>query len=93
MSQELKITLLDKTLSVACPEGQAGALLESADMLNKQMLKVQKGKPTSSLLNVALISALNISYELLDSKSKQQSDNEKLVELSQRIEKSLSQQS
>ena len=89
MSQELKITLLEKTLTVACPDGQAGALLESADLLNKKMHMIQQSKPTSSLLNIALISALNISFELLDTQNKQQVDNDKVTELSQRIDKSL----
>ena len=52
MNQELTITLLDKTLSVACPPGQESALLESAQLLNEQMLKVQLKKPSASLLEI-----------------------------------------
>ncbi len=81
MSQELTITLLDKSLTVACPPGQAGALLESADILNKQMQKVQAQKPTLSLLNIALLSALNISHELLTHTSSIQANNEAIEKL------------
>lgn len=81
MSQELTITLLDKSLTVACPPGQAGALLESADILNKQMQKVQAQKPTLSLLNIALLSALNISHELLTHTTSTHASNEAIEKL------------
>jgi len=85
MSQELTITLLEKSLTVACPPGQAGALLESADILNKQMLKVQAQKPTLSLLNIALLSALNISHEVLTHRSSIQASGEAIEQLCQAV--------
>lgn len=81
MSQELTITLLDKSLTVACPPGQAGALLESADILNKQMLKVQEQKPTLSMLNIALLSALNISHQLLTQQASSKASGEAIENL------------
>lgn len=89
MSQELTITLLDKTLSVACPPGKSAALLESAQLLNEQMLKVQRKKPTASLLNVALIAALNVSYELLEQQNQHGVDNESMTQLSELVSQAL----
>ncbi|OIQ47377.1 MAG: hypothetical protein BM565_06955 [Gammaproteobacteria bacterium MedPE] len=89
MSQELTITLLDKTLSVACPAGQAEALLESAQLLNEQMLKVQQKKPSASLLNVALIAALNLSYELLENKNRQIANEQSMTQLSELVTQAL----
>jgi len=89
MNQELTITLLDKALSVACPPGQAEALLESAQLLNKQMLKVQQKKPSASLLNVALIAALNISYELLEHKNKHSVNEQSMSQLSELVSQAL----
>ena len=89
MSQELTITLLDKTLSVACPVGRAEALLESAQLLNEQMLKVQQKKPSASLLNVALIAALNLSYELLENKNQQIANEQSMTQLSELVAKAL----
>lgn len=91
MSQELTITLLDKTLSVACPEGQSAALLESAKLLNEQMQKVQRKQPSASLLNVALIAALNISYELLAHKNQHKADEHTITQLSELVTQALSQ--
>lgn len=85
MSQELTITLLDKTLTVACPTGQAAALLASAELLNEHMRKVKKKKPTASLLNVSLIAALNISHELLEHREKHLIDEKSLTQLSDLI--------
>jgi cell division protein ZapA len=89
MNQELTVTLLDKTLSVACPPGQSAALLESAQLLNKQMLKVQRKKPSASLLNVALIAALNISYELLEHKNQPTVDEQTINRLSELVTQAL----
>lgn len=90
MNQELTVTLLDKTLSVACPPGQSAALLESAQLLNKQMLKVQRKKPSASLLNVALIAALNISYDLLEQKNQHLVDEQSMNRLSELLSQALS---
>ena len=94
MSQQLEIMLLDKKMIVACPEGQAAALLESADILNKKMSEMRQKLPTTSLLNVALMSALNISNELINVRQ-QHKDSEhaiaqSLMNLATTIEKTLS---
>ena len=83
MTQKLEITLLEKTMTIACPQGQASALLESADILNQKMREIQSKSPTTSLLNIALMSALNLSAELLMAKQNQQADSS---ELSQRLD-------
>jgi len=85
MSQELTITLLDKTLTVACPAGQTAALLASTELLNEHMRKVKAKKPTASLLNVALIAALNISHELLEHQEKYLIDEKSMSQLSDLI--------
>ncbi|MDP2560409.1 cell division protein ZapA [Psychrobium sp. 1_MG-2023] len=89
MSQELKITLLDKPLTIACPDGQASALLESAALLNEQMRTIQQKKPTTSLLNIALIAALNICHELLTHQQQHQLDSDKITLLTQLVEQAL----
>ena len=94
MSQQLEIMLLDKKMIVACPEGQAAALLESADILNKKMSEMRQKLPTTSLLNVALMSALNISNELINVRQQHQDSDhamaQSLMNLSTTIEKTLS---
>lgn len=94
MTQKLEITLLEKTMTVACPRGQASALLESADILNKKMAEIQNKSPTTSLLNIALMSALNISNELISARQQQQDDDHNLTErlnsLAETIEQALS---
>lgn len=93
MNQQLEIMLLDKKMIVACPKGQAAALLESADILNKKMLEIQQKSPTTSLLNVALMSALNISNELIsvrdEHKNSDQAMTQSLMTLATTIEKAL----
>ena len=94
MSQQLEIMLLDKKMIVACPEGQAAALLESADILNKKMSEMRQKLPTTSLLNGALMSALNISNELINVRQQHQDSDhamaQSLMNLATTIEKTLS---
>ncbi len=80
MNKKLDITLLGKTMSVACPEGQESALLESADLLNSKLAEVESKTPAASLLNIALISALNISFELLSEKNSQDLHSQSIVD-------------
>jgi len=89
MNQELTITLLDKTITVACPTGQAPALLASTELLNEHMRKVKAKKPTASLLNVALIAALNITNELLEHQEKHLIDEKSISQLSDLITQAL----
>ncbi|KMT63974.1 cell division protein ZapA [Catenovulum maritimum] len=88
MSQQLDITLLDRKLTVACPAGQEDALLESAEILNKKLTEMQAKTPNANPINVALIAALNLCYELNENKQKQQNEElDNLVKIEQLSEK------
>ncbi len=80
MNKKLDITLLGKTMSVACPEGQEAALLESAELFNKKLAEIEAKTPAASLLNIALISGLNICFELLSEKNNQDQHSHSIVE-------------
>lgn len=67
MSQPHTVTvkILDKDYQVACPEEQEAQLVVSAKYLDKQMRSIRETGKVIGLERIAVMAALNISYELL----------------------------
>lgn len=67
MSQANTVTvkILDKDYQVACPEEQETELVVSAKYLDKQMRGIRDSGKVIGLERIAVMAALNISYELL----------------------------
>lgn len=61
------VTLLDKDYQVACPKGQQEALQQSANYLDSQMRNIRANGKVIGLERIAVMAALNISNELLQS--------------------------
>lgn len=59
------VKILDKEYQVACPEEQEAELVVSAKYLNKQMRGIRDSGKVIGLERIAVMAALNISYELL----------------------------
>ena len=70
MSAETVIVkILGKDYQVACPPGQQQALIESASYLDGQMASIRQNGKVIGLERIAVMAALNISYELLQTGS------------------------
>ena len=67
MSQPHTVTvkILEKEYQVACPEDQEAELVVSAKYLDKQMRSIRDTGKVIGLERIAVMAALNISYELL----------------------------
>lgn len=59
------VKILDKEYQVACPEEQEAQLITSAKYLDKQMRKIRDSGKVIGLERIAVMAALNISFELL----------------------------
>ena len=59
------VKILDKEYQVACPEEQEAALVTSAKYLDKQMRGIRDTGKVIGIERIAVMAALNISYELL----------------------------
>jgi cell division protein ZapA len=59
------VKILDKDYQVACPEDQEAQLVVSARYLDKQMRSIRDTGKVIGLERIAVMAALNISYELL----------------------------
>lgn len=63
----VSVKILDKEYQVACPEDQEADLVVSAKYLDKQMRDIRETGKVIGLERIAVMAALNISYELLQS--------------------------
>ncbi|WP_116368022.1 cell division protein ZapA [Parahaliea mediterranea] len=59
------VRILDKDYQVACPQEQQSELLVSARYLDKQMRAIRDTGKVIGVERIAVMAALNISYELL----------------------------
>jgi cell division protein ZapA len=64
-AETVVVKILGKDYQVACPPGQRNALIESASYLDQQMASIRKNGKVIGLERIAVMAALNISYELL----------------------------
>lgn len=71
MSQPNTVTvkILDKEYQVACPQEQEAELVSSAKYLDKQMRGIRNSGRVIGLERIAVMAALNTSYELLQASS------------------------
>jgi cell division protein ZapA len=66
-NNSVTVRILDKEYQVACPEEQQAALVTSARYLDRQMRSIRDTGKVVGGERIAVMAALNISYELLQS--------------------------
>ncbi len=64
----LDIKIMDKDYRVACPSDQQASLLESANFLNDRLNEIKNKGSIIGTERIAIMAALNLAHELLDSK-------------------------
>lgn len=83
------VKILDKEYQVACPPEECSALLQSAHILDEKMRMIKNAGSVIGLERIAVMAALNLSHELLQSKSGTEaspSNTETLQRLQEKIE-------
>lgn len=66
-AQPISVSILDKDYKIACPTGEQPALLASAKYLDSKMREVRDSGNIIGSERVAVITALNITNDLLNS--------------------------
>ena len=64
------VTLLGREFRVACPEHERDSLLAAAAYLDRKLREVQASGKVIGTERAAIIAALNISHELLESRAR-----------------------
>lgn len=68
----VSVKILDKEYEVACKAEERSALLDSAELLNSKMLEIRSSGKVTGVDRIAIMAALNMANELLQ--SRQQDD-------------------
>lgn len=89
------VPILGKLYSVRCPESEVQALQAAAQYVNKRMEEVQESGKAINLERIAIITALNIAFEYLQSDQQQsglvQKVNQRISQIQEKLEAALSQ--
>lgn len=91
-TQTVSVKILDKEYQVACPTEQQQGLLQAAQHLDAQMRDIRSTGKVIGLERIAVMAALNISFELLQTQQQgasSQSESAVVKRISERIEDTL----
>ncbi|WP_028671114.1 cell division protein ZapA [Saccharospirillum impatiens] len=83
--QTLTVTILDREYRVACPEGQEPKLEEAARALDRKMKEIRVTGKVFGIERIAVMAALNLTRELLDTSPVAAHDQDTLARLEQKI--------
>lgn len=91
----VSVRILEKEYQVACPIDERSALLDAAEMLNSKMREIRDGGNVVGLDRIAVMAALNLANELLQSRTRDGSSESgltgKIRQLRERVESALNQ--
>jgi cell division protein ZapA len=91
----VSVRILEKEYQVACPIDERSALLDAAEMLNSKMREIRDGGNVVGLDRIAVMAALNLANELLQSRNRDSSSDSgltgKIRQLRERVESALNQ--
>ncbi|HEX7417510.1 MAG TPA: cell division protein ZapA [Steroidobacteraceae bacterium] len=68
----VSVRILDKEYFVACPYEERSALLDSAEYLNTKMREIRDSGKIVGVDRIAVMAALNVANELLQSRGREQ---------------------
>lgn len=68
-SKTLDVTIMGRTYKVACSDEERNALLSAVAYLDRKMTEIKNAGRVASAERIAVMAALNITHELLSSRS------------------------
>lgn len=77
MSQanSVTISILGKQYTIACQQDEKAALIDAANYLDEQMRQIRENGKVVGMERIAVMAALNLSHDLLSSKSSSDSSS------------------
>jgi len=67
---QVNVKILEKEYQVACSPEERGDLLDSVELLNVKMKEIRDGGGITALDKIAIMAALNLANELIQSQGK-----------------------
>jgi len=93
MSNEVAVEILGKTYKIKCPIEKTNELKQAAIYVDKEMRNIRDHGSIIGLDRIAIITALNFSYQLLNLEQKENKDiddmSDRIVNLQSMIEEAL----
>ena len=86
----LKVKILEKEYLVSCPDDQQNALETAAQHLDTKMREIRSSGKVHGIERIAVMAALNITYELFESSRDAKEDKALLESLENKMEQVLS---
>ena len=86
----LTVRILGKDYLVGCPEGEEDALLRSAKQVDEKMNSIRKTGKVVGTDRIAVMAALNIAHEMLNSSSQVENIDKDVLENLINIESDIS---
>lgn len=83
----LEVFILDKSYRINCPENEQESLRASAQYLDRKMREIRGSGKVIGLERIAVITALNISHELLSISRRMDDESDSKAELGRLISK------
>jgi len=85
----LEVKILEKDYLVACPTDKRTALEGAASHLDAKMREIRASGKVHGTERIAVMAALNITYELLEKHNDQQGNEQILLALSDKLDLAL----
>ncbi|MDX1450912.1 MAG: cell division protein ZapA [Oleiphilaceae bacterium] len=85
----LEVKILEKEYLVACPDEKKHALREAAEHLDKKMREIRASGKVHGTERIAVMAALNITYEMMESSASQIDQQTFLDSLEKRLDEAL----
>ncbi|WDD97902.1 cell division protein ZapA [Thalassomonas actiniarum] len=89
--QTIEIKIADKRLKVACPQGQESALISAASELNARLEKTRSSPAVATLEQALLLTALNLSNDLLQLQQQKEQEQQQTQEQIQLLQATIEQ--
>jgi cell division protein ZapA len=85
----VSVDILGHEYKIYCPKGHESDLSEAAEYLNKQMREIKASGKVVGLDKIAIIAALNITNDMLNSRKYTRSNEQQLRELTAQLDTAL----
>jgi len=84
-SQSLEVKILERSYTVGCPEEKQEELLRSAKYLDKKMREIRETGKVIGTERIAIMAALNITYEMLNNHTEESESSDQLQRINQKL--------
>jgi cell division protein ZapA len=85
----INISVLQRDFKIRCPKSKVNDLKEAAKYLDGRMSNLCSGESNVNIDRLAIITALNITYDLINHKNQKYTLTERIRKLKSKVEKIL----